>query len=81
MTTTVEKLKERDDQAGEVRMLAGNRVFRKLMETIEEKFYTSKLKETFEEEDGKRRDEMRDQLLGAHEVISYIKRRIFNSTI
>lgn len=81
MTTTSEKLDERDQQAGEVRMLAGNRVFRKLMETIEEKFYTSKLKAAFEEEDREKRDEMREQLLGAHEVISYIKRRISNSTI
>lgn len=81
MTTTSEKLDERDQQAGEVRMLAGNRVFRKLMETIEEKFYISKLKAAFEEEDREKRDEMREQLLGAHEVISYIKRRISNSTI
>ena len=81
MTTTSEKLDERDQQAGEVRMLAGNRVFRKLMEDVEEKFYTSKLKEAFEEEDREKRDEMREQLLGAHDVIAYIKRRILNSTI
>lgn len=80
MSTTTERLKEREVQADEVRMLAGNRVFRKLMAEVEEKFYTSKLKDAFEEDDRERRDEMREEIKGAHEVISYIKRRILNST-